>query len=590
MKWFFRFGIVFVAAAVSIVVAHVLALSKFPPPHKQGTTTMRGMYITHMRMNEGDDPSWAAQDFNDSNWEVRDLRSLRQTPGIVWARQNFLVWPEYIEGKVPAAIFVEGGVSTEIYFNGAFVGRNGNPSNNPSEEKAGNIDAKFFVPSHLFHEGNNVLAVRFSSSLPWQERYEFNIGIRFEAYGSEREKRISDYLPSLLLIGAIGAAALYFATRYALTRDDRSTLWLALLLFCAVTQFAAELVRGLYSYPYPWHVLRMSTITLMATLSGFFLNLLVAEKFNDISKIGWPTITALSVTLIIAIRFYGQDHATYFVLLVSIAIAMSQSAWAAFRRQKNAATLLAGLLLFSLAFLVPMERFLDGIYYYAMSAFAGVLFIWRAIDHEATRRKAESAEATSNRLKLDLLKKQLQPHFIMNTLMALSEWIVESPATGIKMIQALAAEFRLLHAMSDKNTVSIEEELALCQAHLEVMSFRRDQTFELETELQDRGAELPPATLHTLLENAITHNRYAEKTIVFHICQKTRDNQHFYEIRTPIGHLKTPEKQNSGDSGGLGLGYIAARLAHIWGKRATLESGQEGNYWVSRIHIPMERA
>ena len=580
MKWFSRAGIVFFALLTAVVVAHVIAIINQTAPASGNPTLMRGMYVTHMRLKDGDDPAWARIDFNDSDWELRDMRNLHRTPGIVWARQNFLVWPEYIEGKIPAAIFIEGGASAEIYFNGEFVGRN---------ERAGNIDAKIFVPARLFREGNNVIAMRWSSTLPWRESYDFNIGIRFEAYASERHNRSTDYLPSLLLIGAIGAATLYFASSYALSRKDRSTLWLALMLFCVVTQFGAELVRGLYSYPYPWHVLRMSTITLMASLSGLFLNLLIAEKFGHIGKVAGAVAVTLTVTLILAIRFYGQDTATFLALLISVSIAIIQSARATYLGRDGARILLAGLFLFSLSFLVPMDSFLDGIYYYAMSAFAAALFIWRAAVFEVTRRQAVLAEARSDRLKLDLLKKQLQPHFVMNTLMALSEWIVESPATGIKMIQALAAEFRLLHTVSDKSTISVEEELNLCKAHLAVMSFRRDQEFKLHVDVKNWQASVPPAVFHTLLENATTHNRYTASTVTFHIKQETIEDCLIYEIRTPLGRPPST-KPHTNKEGGLGLGYISARLTHMWGPSARLDSRKEGTDWVSRLQIPMEQS
>lgn len=90
------------------------------------------------------------------------------------------------------------------------------PAANPAEEIVGNIDAKIFVPARLFRDANNVLAVRMSSHLPWQHRYEYQLRISFEPYAGERQNRINDYLPSIMLIGAIGAAALYFATGFSI--------------------------------------------------------------------------------------------------------------------------------------------------------------------------------------------------------------------------------------------------------------------------------------------------------------------------------------------------------------------------------------
>lgn len=572
---------------VLVAVGGSLLASPQSPAAKQpsSSTDLRWMHVTHMRMKEGDNQSWADPDFDDSDWPQIDIRSVERRPGIVWARQNFLVWPEYIEGSTPAALFLEGGASAEVFFNGELIGRNGVPASRPDDEITGNINARLFVPARLFKDGNNVLAIRWSSHMPWSETYTLSFGIDFGPYLDERHRRMEDYLPALLLIGAIGAAGLYFAASYLVARDDRSTLWLSLMLLCVVSQFLAELVRGLYSYPYQWHTLRVSAIALLALGSGVFLNLFIAHLSGHRMKYLVWLLLSLPIVLAIAIWVSGMDTATYAVLLTSFVVAAGQSALAAKRRRPGARLLLVGLLLFGLSFLVPINQFLDGTYYYAMSAFTAALFVWRAMTHEATRRQAAESVMRSNRLKLELLKRQLQPHFIMNTLMALSEWIVEKPATGIKMIQALAAEFRILHAISDKSTIPLAQEIELCEAHMRLMSYRRDQTYELEVRINDPETHIPPAVIHTLLENALTHNRYDSAKVVFEIRQHKSDGAVVFDVCAPLGTPVAQEDCGSDNDRGLGQSYIDARLAHLWGDRVRFESGADSGVWRSRISV-----
>lgn len=557
---------------------------------QQTQETLRGMYVTHMRIHQGDHLMWANIDFDDSAWPLQDISNLVRTPGITWLRQNFLVWPEYLEGKTPAAMFVEGGASTEVYFNGEFVGRNGVPAAKPEEEIVGNIDAKIFVPARLFRDGNNVLAVRMSSHLPWQQRYEYQLRISFEPYAGERQNRINDYLPSILLIGAIGAAALYFATGFAISNENKAALWLSLLLFCVVIQFSSELVRGLYSYPYQWHALRVSIITLMATLSGVFLNLLVAHKFGHPRHIIWVIISAQIILLFYTIRYHGQDEATYFILMLGVAASILQTVLAVYQKKKDAQLLLLALVLFSLSFTVNRGYFLDGFYYFAMAGFAISLFVWRAFTFEQTKNTAIAASARSDRLQYELLKKQLQPHFIMNTLMALSEWIIESPKTGIKMIQALATEFRILHSISDQEKITLEQELELCRAHLDLMSFRRDQRFVLAVDVENSHAPIPPAIFHTLLENAITHNRYRSNPIQFCLTQKLKRGQYIYLITTPVGKAPLEKRQDVSRPSGFGFQYVETRIRQMWADQAQFDSkrSDDGLAWVSQLVVPAE--
>lgn len=576
--------------ATTLALAYVFSLAgqQASESLQQTPETLRGMYVTHMRINHGDDPAWSAYGFDDSDWSIQDMSALRRTPGISWLRQNFLVWPEYLEGKTPAAIFLEGGASSEVYFNGELVGRNGVPAQNPDDEIVGNIDAKIFVPARLFRQDNNVLAVRMSSHLPFQESYEYHLQMRFGPYAGERQNRINDYLPSILLIGAIGAAALYFATGFAISPGNKASLWLSLLLFCVVSQFAAELVRGLFSYPYQWHPIRVSTITLMATLSGIFLNLLIAHKFAHPARIIWCLLAAQITLLFIAIRYYGQDEATYYVLMLGVGASIVQAAYAAFRKKVDGLLLLVALSLFSLSFATDRGQFLDGFYYFAMAAFAISLFVWRAFTFEKTKNTAIEASARSDRLQFELLKKQIQPHFIMNTLMALSEWIVESPQTGIKMIHALATEFRILHSISDKEKIALKQELELCEAHLKVMSFRRDQQFHIDANADDLKAPIPPAIFHTLIENAITHNRYVSSPVVFRLEQKRVGKNFEYKVQTPIGQPRTDKTNTTLEPSGFGLQYIETRINQMWPNHAHFEScsNEEQSSWISRLIVP----
>jgi LytS/YehU family sensor histidine kinase len=158
-------------------------------------------------------------------------------------------------------------------------------------------------------------------------------------------------------------------------------------------------------------------------------------------------------------------------------------------------------------FMAGPVTFLDQTYYFAATAFLLFLFAQQV----AALRRAQAARAASDlrstRLELELLKRQIQPHFLMNALTAVAEWIESDPKTGVRMIEALGNEFRALAAMSGEALVPLAEELELCRQHLEVMSYRKGSTFTLVSNV-DAAQRVPPAIFHTLLENALTHNAY----------------------------------------------------------------------------------
>ena len=554
-----------------------------PPCEK---AEMRGMYITHMRQMSGDNPKWAEANFDDKSWPLVDIRNFQHTPGIHWFRQNFTVWPEYIAGAEPAAFYIEGGASMEIFFNGVFVGRNGYPGNTSEDEKRGKIDAQLFVPVNLFKSGNNVLAVRYSSTLPWNTNYMLGIGLRFGPYLDTRYNRFQDYLPSLLLIGAVGATALFFGVSFLLRREEKTSLWLSLMLLCVVSQFSAELYRGIYSYIYVWHSVRLAAVGLLAIGSGIFLNLFIHARFNSRLFPLWFSTGLMPIVLISSGFKVGTDITTYYASLAYVVLAAFETGNAYRLKRNGAAPLLTGLALFSLAFHVPINEFLDGTYYYAMSALSVALFVLRAATFETTRQKAQDAESLSSRLKLELLKKHLQPHFVMNTLMALSEWIVQHPKTGLKMIQALAAEFRILYEVTDNDTISLEREIELCQAYLELMSYRKNQLFKLKLDVTDKNAAVPPAIFHTLIENALSHNIYQDQETEFSLSQQITNDSCRYVFLAPIGDPVIVDQKMPAGSSGIGLSYVKARLNETWGDRASFEDGRSSDgLWRTTVQI-----
>lgn len=94
--------------------------------------------------------------------------------------------------------------------------------------------------------------------------------------------------------------------------------------------------------------------------------------------------------------------------------------------------------------LIENAIFLDRTFYLSVSLLALVLFF----DQVRAMRRARDAEEQATRraavLELELLRRRIAPHFLMNTLNALMEWVRSDPKTGVKMIEALAEEFRLL--------------------------------------------------------------------------------------------------------------------------------------------------
>lgn len=192
----------------------------------------------------------------------------------------------------------------------------------------------------------------------------------------------------------------------------------------------------------------------------------------------------------------------------------------------------------------------------------------------------QAALQLSSRLKLELLKKHIQPHFIKNTLTSLIDWVEYSPKDGALFLHALAKEFDILNRMADETLVSVETEIELCRTHLQVMGFRKEVKYSWEQSNIDLADTLPPAVLHTMVENGITHSMPGpDNTIKFRLTGKHDKTMREYQL------LIVAQNRQTSRSDGTGFKYITSRLTESYGTNWTFSSEAVPEGWQNTIKI-----
>lgn len=129
-------------------------------------------------------------------------------------------------------------------------------------------------------------------------------------------------------------------------------------------------------------------------------------------------------------------------------------------------------------------------------------------ESQNSRLRAEKLERENLELRFGMLKKQLDPHFLFNSLNILSSLVARDKWKSQRFIDAFAAIYRYTLDVIDKPVVSVEEELKFASDYLFLQKLRFEDAFTFEIYIDDacRGNYLPPLTLQTLLENALKHN------------------------------------------------------------------------------------
>lgn len=116
--------------------------------------------------------------------------------------------------------------------------------------------------------------------------------------------------------------------------------------------------------------------------------------------------------------------------------------------------------------------------------------------------RAKSAEAN-----YEILKAQMQPHFLFNSLNSLAELIPHDALAAEEMAQKLSDLYKLILRNSDSRTASLSSEIAIARKYLEIERLRFEDRlrFELSVPVEAERIQLPSLMIQTLVENAVKH-------------------------------------------------------------------------------------
>ena len=199
----------------------------------------------------------------------------------------------------------------------------------------------------------------------------------------------------------------------------------------------------------------------------------------------------------------------------------------------------------------------------------------------------QDRELRLQQAKLQILKSQLQPHFLFNTLHTISAHMYSDVKKADLMITYLGDFLRsTLRDLGDQE-VTLRHELDTLYSYLQIELMRFDNRLKLEMDIDPAvmNARVPNLMLQPLVENAIKHG-IAPYTLdgCLGIAAHRTDDKLWLQVRDSgpgISKDEAPEKA------GIGLANTRARLEHLYGNEYQLELNNEpaGGFTVD-IRIP----
>ncbi|MBQ1497922.1 MAG: histidine kinase [Sphingomonas sp.] len=241
----------------------------------------------------------------------------------------------------------------------------------------------------------------------------------------------------------------------------------------------------------------------------------------------------------------------------------------------------------------PEETLIVRIIYFLIYACAGAVFVVTGVLQRIRSRERELARAEIARLRaeLALLRLQLNPHFLYNSLNAFSALITLGRADEANRLAEGLAEF--LHAAMDLDgsEVPLARELELIECYLDLEQARFGERLRVETDAPAtlHGALVPGFLLQPLVENAIKHGVEASAgTASLRIAAARAGTQLVLTVENRSAPAPAAAPVRPGR--GIGLANTRARLEMLFAGEASLETGAVADGFRAAVRLPLKLA
>lgn len=198
------------------------------------------------------------------------------------------------------------------------------------------------------------------------------------------------------------------------------------------------------------------------------------------------------------------------------------------------------------------------------------LLVQRFIRTRETRLKKEARLHKEKVVsQYEMLKSQINPHFLFNSFNTLVSLIEEETDGAVTYVEKLADFYRSILQYRGEDTVTLEEEMAIVNDYVFLLKQRYQDNLKLKITLTNQSGSVPPFAAQMLVENAVKHNIIsASSPLVIRITIK---NKHLI-VKNAIN-----KKLTNQPSTGFGLDNIQHRYALLSNQSITIEN--DGKYY-----------
>jgi LytS/YehU family sensor histidine kinase len=205
------------------------------------------------------------------------------------------------------------------------------------------------------------------------------------------------------------------------------------------------------------------------------------------------------------------------------------------------------------------------------------------IDWFINNRNQQQLEQQNIKNELAVLRSQINPHFLFNTLNNIHSFVYRDQDKTSYALIKLSEIMRYMLYEANADRVLLEKEIEYVKNYIELQKLRyKDPDFvDLKIEGDISGKMIPPLLLITLVENAFKHGKKSTASPGISISLKTINNSLTFDVVNYVYHK--PEAKN--EFSGFGLKNLERRLELIYGKEYKLDISKNSEQCFVKLQI-----
>jgi len=239
--------------------------------------------------------------------------------------------------------------------------------------------------------------------------------------------------------------------------------------------------------------------------------------------------------------------------------------------------------LLSLKYSLPIRW---GIAFLLIVCMSMICVLWYSFQYQQeTEQRKNDAEALSKEAELFALRRQLQPHFLFNSLNSISALVGTRPQEARNMIQQLSDFLRGTIKKEENTTVTLAEELQHLQLYLGIEQVRFGHRLDTQLNSSDESLtmKIPALLLQPIVENAIKFGLYDTiGKVTISIRTLARDNQLIVLISNPFD----PDTAQPQKGEGFGLSSVKRRLYLLYARHDLVDIKTADKLFTTTVKIP----